>query len=41
MKVSLSILTADFSNFEKSVGNVMKESDYIHIYNLYNILDFH
>ena len=31
MKVSLSILTADFSNFEKSVGNVMKESDYIHL----------
>ena len=31
MKVSLSILTADFSNFEKSVGKVMKESDYIHL----------
>ena len=31
MKVSLSILTADFFNFEKSVGNVMKESDYIHL----------
>ena len=31
MKVSLSILTADFSDFKNSVGEVMKASDYIHM----------
>ncbi len=31
MKVSLSILTADFSDFKNSVGEVMKASDYVHM----------
>ena len=31
MKVSLSILTADFANMEESLKDVLKETDYVHM----------